>query len=71
MKRLIIWLLIFTTSCSPDFNTPRYKKTFQTRHGWKRKNIVIFKQDIYRNPIVKPETKRELLNPKIINLDKW
>lgn len=71
MKKILIWLIIILLSCNPNFQHPHYAKRIQHRNGWKRKRVVIYKQDKYRNPIVKPETKREMVKPKTINLDKW
>lgn len=66
-------ILVLFASCAPDFQTPRYKKRIQisTKNGMKRKRIVLFKTGTYRNPLVKPETRREMIKPKTINLDKW
>jgi len=71
MKRLLIGLLIFLISCSPDFSKPRYRKTFQTGHGWKRKHVLVTKTQTYRDPRTKYEARNEMLRPKKINLDKW
>jgi hypothetical protein len=71
MKYLITILLLFAFSCSPDFQKPHYKKHFQTGHGWKQKQIPIWKQGTFRNPSVKKETKRKMIQPPQINFDKW
>jgi hypothetical protein len=71
MKYIIIWLLIFTISCTPKFNKPRYKKPLQIGYNWERRKILVFKTGTYQNPLVKKETKREMIKPKTINLDNW
>lgn len=63
--------MIILLSCNPDFSTPKYAKRIQHKNGWRRKHIIIYKTDTYRNPLIKPETRRELIKPKTINLDKW
>ena len=69
MRLFIILLLALLVSCNPSFNKPRYKKkSFST---WKRKKVVLLKTGTYNNPTIKKETKREMLKPKTINLDKW
>ena len=71
MKCLITILLLFIFSCTPDFGRPRYKKSFQIGNTWERKQIPTIRQDIYRDHRIKKEQKRKLIQPKIINLDKW
>lgn len=71
MKYLITILLLFAFSCSPDFHSPHYRKQFQTGQSWKRKRIPLWKQGTFRDPNVKKETKRKMIQPKTINLDKW
>jgi hypothetical protein len=71
MKRLLIGLLIFLISCSPDFSKPRYRKTFQIGHGWKRKRVLVTKSQTYRDPRTKFDARYEMLRPRKINLDKW
>jgi len=69
MRLFIILLLALLVSCNSGFNKPRYKKkSFST---WKRKRVVLLKTGTYNNPTIKRETKREMLRPKTINLDKW
>ena len=69
--RLILCLLlcIGLASCTPDFQHPHYKK--KSLHGWKRKRVIIFKQDTYRNPSVKKEARQKMIKPPQINLDEW
>jgi hypothetical protein len=69
MKYLVILLIVVITSCNPDFSKAKYKRN--SIHGWKRKQIIIFRQGTYRDPNVKKEHKRELLQPKTINLNKY
>ena len=71
-KRLIIILLfillMMIPSCVPnrsDFQKRKYIRNGHHRH------IPYFYQDKYRNPLIKPERKRELTKPSTINLDKW
>jgi len=71
MKYLITLLLIFTVSCSQDFSKPRYRRKFQTGHGWKRKSIPIINQGTFRNPVIKKEARQKLLQPPKIVLDEW
>lgn len=68
-KILTYVLFLFFMSCTPDFNTPRYRS--KVHKHWHRKQVIIFKQDVYRNPIVRKEAKFKLLNPPSLNLDKW
>jgi hypothetical protein len=71
MKYFITILLLFVVSCSPDFDRPHYRRPLQTGNVWKRKNLPIIRQDTYRDPKIKTEQKRKLIQPKTINLDKW
>jgi hypothetical protein len=66
-------ILVLLGSCTPDFQKPHYKKRFQisNKHVWKRRPVILFKTGIYRDPLIKPETRREMVKPKTINLDKW
>jgi hypothetical protein len=69
MRLFIILLLALLVSCNSSFNKPRYKK--KSFFTWKRKRVVLLKTGTYNNPTIKRETKREMLRPKTINLDKW
>ena len=70
ISRFIVYLLIiFATACIPDFSTPRYRS--KVHKHWHRKQVIIFRQDVYRNPIVKKDTKRILVQPPKVNLDRW
>jgi len=71
MKYLLIGLLILMISCSPDFSKPRYKRTFQIGHGWKRRHVLVTKTQTYRDPRTKSEVRNDMLRPKKISLDKW
>ena len=71
MKYLITLLLIFAVSCSQDFSKPRYRRKFQTGHGWQRKNIHIINQGTFRNPLIKREARQKLLQPPQVVLDEW
>ena len=83
MKQITLrwfWIKCFTylfiivlSACTPNFQKPHYKKRAQIskKNGWKRRPVSLFKTGTFRNPIVKPETRREMLKPKVINLDKW
>ena len=66
-KYIIILLLIFVTSCHPDFSKPKYKNKF--KKNWSHKRIIIFKQGTYRDPNIKKEHRVKLLYPRRINLD--
>lgn len=69
IRFIIIILIVFITSCHPDFSKPRYKNKFSKK--WKHKHIIIYKQGTYRDPNIKSEARRNLLNPKSINFDDW
>lgn len=66
-------ILVLLGSCTPDFQKPHYKKRLQIskKSTWKRRGMTIFETDAYRNPLTKKEKRREMLNPKTINLDDW
>jgi len=70
MKYLLTLLLIFAVSCTPDFSDARYRRP-SIGHTWKRKKVPLYKNQLYRDPNVKRETRREMLKPKTINLDRW
>lgn len=63
-------VMLTAQSCAPDFQKSRYKK-FSWGHGWKRKKVIVFKTQTYRDPRTKTEARRELLRPRKINLDSW
>lgn len=63
-------LLLFLVSCTPSFQHSHYRKRY-VPNKWVRKSVPIFKSGTYRNPVIKKEYRRELLQPKIINLNKW
>jgi hypothetical protein len=71
MKYLLALLLVFAVSCSQDFSKPHYRKPIQSGNGWKRRNVNILKHGTYRNPTVKKEAKRKMLQPPEISFDKW
>lgn len=73
IKCFTYFLILVLSACTPDFQTPHYKKRIQisTKNGWKRRPVSLFKTGTFRNPILKPETRREMVRPKVINLDKW
>lgn len=68
MRKLIIVLLLFV-SCRTDFSVPKYRNRLHSH--WHRKAIIIFRQDVYNNPVVYKEARLQLLHPPNINLDKW
>jgi len=72
-KKYLIALLFsfFLFSCTPSFQTPHYRRRFNTGSVWKRKTIPVFNTGNYRDLTVKPETRREMIKPKTINLDNW
>lgn len=63
-------LLLFLVSCTPSFQHSHYRKRY-VPNKWVRKSVPIFKSGTYKNPVIKKEYRRELLQPKIINLNKW
>jgi hypothetical protein len=69
MKYLITLLLIFTISCSQDFNKPRYQKIIKTRPHWQRKQIPFYRQGTYRDHNVKKQTRQKLIKPPTININ--
>lgn len=66
---IIILLLLFVVSCSPDFSTPKYRKKFTKK--WKRKRILIYHQGTFNDPNIKSEYRNSRILPRTINLDKW
>jgi hypothetical protein len=58
-------------SCTKDFSTPRYRKQNPFTGEWKRKRVLIVNTGTYRNPTVKSEARRAMLNPRSISLDDW
>jgi hypothetical protein len=54
-------------SCATEYGRPKYINRVSHKH----KRVILFKTGTYRNPIVKPETKRNMVKPKSINFDKW
>jgi hypothetical protein len=75
MKRLIICALVLFTmlssACTPDFSKRRYKRNFNWGHQWKRKGVIVFKTQTYRDPRTKTEARQEMLKPKKISFDSW
>jgi hypothetical protein len=69
IRFIIIILIVFITSCHPDFSKPRYKNKFKKK--WTHKRVIIYKQGTYRDPNIKTEFRRNLLKPKSINFDNW
>lgn len=65
---IIILLLTLIPSCVPNRSDFSKKKYIRGNH---HKRIPIFFQDRYKDPWIKPERKKELVKPNIINLDKW
>jgi hypothetical protein len=74
MKRVLVILLILLMmllpGCLPPNRSDFSKRKYLNHRGMHRK-IPIYYQSKYRNPSVKPQTRREMLKPKVINLDKW
>jgi len=72
MKRLIL-IFLFISILPACVNQPihdaRPKYLNPITHQHKRLNIL--NQDKYRHPLAKPATKRKMIKPKTINLDKW
>jgi hypothetical protein len=68
---LLLLLLLVSTSCAPDFSTPRYRSRSPFRKEWTHRRLPIWKSGTYRNPVVKPPTRREMLNTRVFNLDDW
>jgi len=67
---LLFFLLILIPSCiNQPIHDARSKYLNPITHQHKRLNIL--NQDKYRHPLAKPQTKRKLIKPKTINLDKW
>jgi len=71
MKYILTILLMFVMSCTPDFSDARYRKPIQVGHAWKRRHVPVVKTGKYRNPVIKKDIRREMLEPKKINLDQW
>jgi hypothetical protein len=69
IRFIIIILIVFITSCHPDFSKPKYKNKF--KKNWSHKRVPIYKQGTYKDPNIKKEVKRKLLYPKRISFDNW
>jgi len=72
MKKLLIILLFFLLMLIPScVNQPIHNaKPKYLRHG-KQKRMSLFEQDIWLDNRIKKQTRQKLLQPKVINLDKW
>ena len=71
VKCFTLLLVLLVTSCSPNFHKPHYKKRFSVGHTWKRRHITLFETDLYRDPRIKKEKRREMIQPKTILLDDY
>ena len=74
MKRLILLMMaiivLSAPACAPDFQRSQYKRV-SFGHQWKRKRVLVFKTQTYRDPRTKSEARYKMLNPKKISLDPW
>ena len=68
-RYIVILLVLFIVSCTPDFSTPKYRKKFTKK--WKRKRIFIYQQGTFNDPNVKSEYRQSRIHPRTISLDKW
>jgi hypothetical protein len=67
---LVILLLMLLPGCLTQ-NRSDFSKRKYINHRGMHRQIPIFYQDKYRNPVIKPPRKKELVKPSTINLDKW